>query len=219
MRRIVEQLQRLLDQGRELYAESAKSSEVTVGELMRQSGSTLQQRTQKWVLDCRSLLTYAGLGDLANYFRDILSSLKPRRLAGVTGNRLAALESAISQIEGGFVGNIRHLLHADIFDSLIEQGAALLAEGHTIPAAVLGRIVIERWLRDQAEASGLPDHETAKASKLNEDLKKAGQYSVPKWRQIQAHLDVGNSAAHGKTEEFSADDVRQLLEHARANCL
>jgi hypothetical protein len=218
MGKIVEQLQTLLDQGRDLYQESIKSSEVTVAELMRQSGSTLYQRMQKWVLDCRTVLKYAQLDDHARYFDDI-RRLSSGGYVGVRDDRLAALESAISQIKGGFVGNIRHLLHADIFDSLIEQGTALLAEGHTIPAAVLGRIVIERWLRDQAEAAGIADHKTAKASKLNDDLKKAGKYPVPKWQQIQAHLAVGNSAAHGKSDEFSAEDVRQLLEYARAKCL
>jgi uncharacterized ferredoxin-like protein len=86
-----------------------------------------------------------------------------------------------------------------------------------VPAAVLGRIVIERWLRDQAEAAGIPEFDTAKA--LNDDLKKAGQYSGPKCKQVQAHLAVGNSAAHGKTDEFSENDVRVMLEYARANCL
>jgi len=211
MQRIVEQLRRLAREGHKLRKVGRASDGFT-------AARELRLKEQKWVIDCRTVLSFARLPDHARYFRDILS-VESGCYVGVTDDRLAALESAISQIEGGFVGNIRHLLHADIFDSLIEQGTALLAEGHTTPAAVLGRIVIERWLRDQAEAAGIPDHKTAKASKLNDDLKKAAKYPVPKWQQIRAHLAVGNSAAHGKTDEFSPGDVGQLLEWGRANCL
>ena len=215
MQKIVKRLRELLEEGNRLKRKW-RSSSVTVPGPEDQPPLMFPRRMQRWAMDCSAVLHCSQLTQASAYFRDPVAGWRDR---GLLETRLAALESAIAQIEGGFVGKIRHLLHADIFDSMIEQAVALLAEGHIIPAAVLGRVVIERWLRDQAEEAGIAEYDTAKASKLNDGLKKAGSYSVAKWRQLQAHLDVGNAAAHGKADEFSADNIRQMLEYARANCL
>lgn len=218
MQKIVIRLRELLKSGQELKAERIAASSWSSSDSPDSPNRTYHRRVQTWVLDCRNLLNFAGLTQYAVYFADKVWGSTGQRV-GVDDERLAALESAISQIEGGFVGNIRHLLHADIFDSVIEQAEELLTTGHRIPAAVLGRIVIEGWLRNKAEAAGISEHDTAKASRLNDELKTANTHSVAQWRQIQAHLDVGNAAAHGKTDEFDDDAVRRMLEYARANCL
>ena len=215
MRRIMKRLRDLLEAGIGLRGECPGFS-VTIPGPEDQPGLTFQRRAQKWAMDCSAVLRFCQLTQSAACFGDPATGYGN---ISIFDTRLAVLESAISQIQGGFVGNIRHLLHADIFDSMIGQAAALLTQGHKVPAAVLGRIVIERWLRDRAEAVAIPAYDTAKPSKLNDDLKKSGEYSAPKWRQLQAYLDVGNAAAHGKPDEFSEDDVRQLLEYARMNCL
>lgn len=217
MEKIVGRLRELLKEGRELSAESVRASFGSSEDPPDAPSRTYWERVQTWVLNGRNTLDFAGLGQYAAYFNDI--ELRGGFRPGASDDRIAALASAISQIEAGFIGNIRHLLHADIFDSMIEQAGALLADGHTIPAAVLGRIVVERWLRDQAEAAAIPNHDAAKAAALNDALKNAGRYSVAKWRQIQAHLDVGNSAAHGEAADVTTDTVRLLLEYARANCV
>lgn len=216
MQKVLERLRELLHEGQALGQQRRVVGLIPPVPFLPQPGSVFQQGLQTWAMDCRAALKFVQLAELAAYFEP--PTFDPSD-ASMHTIRLAALESAISQIQSGFVGNIRRLLHADIFESMIEQADALLTAGHTTPAAVLGRIVIEQWLRDRAEAVGIPDHDKTKASKLNDDLKKAGEYSVPKWRQIQTHVDVGNSAAHGKTDEFTDDQVRQLLEYARANCL
>jgi hypothetical protein len=114
-------------------------------------------------------------------------------------------------LAAGFVGNLRSLVQAEILDSVVNQADVLLKAGQILPAAVLGRIVLERWLRDQANSAGISEAETERASMLNDKLKKAGKLSTPKWRQVQAGLDVGNAAAHGNVNEFSKDDVIRLL--------
>jgi len=102
--------------------------------------------------------------------------------------------------------------------SLLEQADQLLAAGQRVPAAVIVRIVLERWIRDEAEKNGIANADSEKASSLNDSLKRVGVFSIPKWRQVQTCLDIGNAAAHGKDDQFSADDIRRALEFVRAAC-
>jgi hypothetical protein len=219
MQQIVQQLRRLADEGYELRKEVRGVFSLTAHTKPAARDNTAF-KVKRWVFDCHAALLFVQMMHLAKHFGgDPTSGCLSDDLLDT---RLAAIESAITQIEGGWLSSIRHLLHADIFDSMVAQGIALLDAGHTIPAAVLGRIVIERWLRDQAESAGIPDYDSAKASKLNDALKGAQKYSVARWRQIQAHLDVGNAAAHGDTNDTKGvtdDNVRLLLEYARTNCL
>ena len=136
-------------------------------------------------------------------------------IARVTG----LLQSATECLERGFAGKLKRLLHAEMFDSLASQSRELLQKGHRIPAAVLGRIAIEDWLRDEAEAAGVPNYASVKASTLNEALRAAGVFPQPKWRHIQSLLDIGNAAAHGSEAEFTNDDVTRLITFVEANCL
>jgi hypothetical protein len=134
---------------------------------------------------------------------------KIARIAGL-------LESASDMLAAGFIGSLRSIVQAEILDSVVDQAELLFKAGHVLPAAVLGRIVLERWLRGLATKQNIPDADTAKVTVLNDKLKQAAAFSTPKWRQIQTYIDVGNSAAHGKVGEFSDDDVGRLLVFVRS---
>lgn len=176
----------------------------------------IQMRT-RWLRSCRDVLSYAGLSDYLLQVASIRMEGEPGapEIAEITG----ILESARDALQQGFGGKIRYLLHAELFDSLLDQVGELLETGHKIPAGVLGRIVIERWLRDQAEKATITGWDTDKPSILNENLKKAGVFSVPKWRHIQSLIDVGNLAAHGKDAEYSEEDVKRMIALAQTNCV
>jgi len=47
---------------------------------------------------------------------------------------------------------------------------------------------------------------------MNADLAKAGIYNKLQQKRITALADIRNSAAHGKPEEFSEDDVKRMIE-------
>jgi hypothetical protein len=201
----------LIETGKGLTAEWGEGSLPESALLKRASD------TARWMQSSEHFLEFVGLPRFAEKFKTIYASnirppYKYHQLLGV-------LESAQDEIANGFLGRVVYLAHADLFGSVIEQAEELLKLAHLIPAAVLGRIVIETWLRDEAERNQIPDHESAKASVLNERLKTAGIFAIPRWRLIQGFLDVGNSAAHGKQEEFSSTDVTQLLMFAQANCI
>ena len=179
-------------------------------------GEEFHRRRARWFASLNHILKYLGLTDHLRQISNINQT--DISYASLCQNQVGVLESARTLVEAGLVGKLRHLLHADLLDSLLDEANHLQETGHLIPAAVLGRIVIEGWLRDQAESHGIADHDTKKASILNDELKKETVYSTPRWRKIQSHLDVGNSAAHGKTEEFTHKDVEGMIAFAKAHC-
>jgi len=174
------------------------------------------RRFRRWSKNIFEILEYTSMASHladANAIlnRTLTNELAAPALAGI-------LESAYDLIKHGLVGKIKFQIHAEMFSSIGEQAKALNDAGHSIPAAVLGRIAIENWLRDQVERAGIEAPPKAKAAVLNDKLKQAGVFSVPRWMQIQFLLGVGNSAAHGKDSEFTHDDVSKLLEFVETNC-
>jgi hypothetical protein len=212
MKKIIDFLERLITGSYDLRNQASKGSNLMGIGL----NNYIQMRT-RWLRSCDDVLSYAGLGDYLEQVARIRVGGTPGapEIAEITG----VLESARDALQQGFVGKIRYLLHAELFNSVLDQAGGLLETGHKIPAAVLGRIVIEGWLRDQAEKAGIAGWEAEKASSLNEELKKAGVFPVPKWRHIQSLIDVGNSAAHGKDAEFSEEDVKRMIAFAQTNCV
>ncbi len=71
-------------------------------------------------------------------------------------------------------------------------------------------MAIEDTLKRLARSEGINYNQ--KASQKNEELKKIGRYPQPQWRLIQAWLDIGNAAAHGKFSEYDTTAVDKLLE-------
>lgn len=163
------------------------------------------------------VLTHAELQPHKQRVRAILQECSPNY--GILAEIVGVLESASECLANGFVGQLRFMIHAEMFGTLAEQARELLKHGHKIPAAVLGRIAIEDWLRDESQRTGIPTFATDRAAKLNDALKASGKLSPPKWRLLQSFLDVGNSAAHGKSEEFAEADVTRMLDFIETNCV
>jgi len=211
VRPILDELDRLIAEGDRLAREWQAASQNA--DLERE----FSRCHAKWVADIKFLLRYAECDEPLNSLADSLAmkNIHMFNFYKVVGT----LESVRDSFKEGFTGKMRFLLHADMFDSLVGQAEALLMEGHRIPAAVLGRIVVERWVRDEAEKAGIVDFDQARASTLNDALRKQGAFTKGKSAQVQSFLTIGNSAAHGKDQEFDEHDVQRILDFVKANCV
>jgi hypothetical protein len=125
---------------------------------------------------------------------------------------IGILTGALDDLEGGFLQGQEHLIAGEILDSVLEEARQLSKSGYKDAAAVLARVVVEDALRRLCRSMDLPD--VGKAADLNNALRDAGQYSKPQWRIVQSWLDVGNAAAHGKFDEYTADDVMRMIDDA-----
>lgn len=120
------------------------------------------------------------------------------------------VSGALDDVEKGYLAGYEFIVAAEVFDSVLEQAKHLNHSGHKDPAAVLARVVLEDSLKRIAREEGIDD--TQNASRLNDDLRKAGKYPQPQWRLVQSWLDLGNAAAHGKFSEYNQDDIERLIE-------
>lgn len=95
-----------------------------------------------------------------------------------------------------------------MFSSELEQAAELLSSGYKLAAAVIAGVVLETGLREICDRHSI---EHAKLDKMNSDLAKQGVYNRLQQKRITALADIRNSAAHGKPEEFTNEDVSLMI--------
>lgn len=130
----------------------------------------------------------------------------PYQINSIKGILIAAKDD----IENGLLTGQEFIIAGEIFDSVLEESKHLFHTNHKDAAAVLCRVVLEDSLKRIARQENIDNSQ--RASRINEELKKIGRYGQPQWRMIQAWLDIGNSAAHGKFAEYNEQDVKGFID-------
>ena len=123
---------------------------------------------------------------------------------------IGILSAALNDLENGYLLGQEFLIAGEVFDSILEQAKYLVRNGYKDPAAVLARVVLEDSLKRIARSESID--ENRKASIINDELKKKTRFSQPQWRFVQGWLDIGNSAAHGKFDQYTQDDVMKMID-------
>lgn len=173
---------------------------------------------RKWRLSCLNILerTFGKESDPYTSFKKCVNA--PGRKTWVAYG-IAYIESAKEIVEKGFLYKIEHLVSADLFDSILEHAEYLLSKGHKDPAAILGRVVIEKTLKQIAEREAIELPEKTKLSKINEILWKKEVYDKITWRLIHGYIDLGNFAAHGDFDKYDNEKVEDMLSWIRKNLM
>jgi hypothetical protein len=122
------------------------------------------------------------------------------------------LKSTKDDYEHESIFELKTLITAELFSDFLEQAKILKEAGYFQPAAVIIGCVLEDGLRKLCTKNGISISSTEKIDKMNADLAKNGIYNLLTQKQITAYADLRNKAAHGKWNEFSADDVKQFEE-------
>ena len=131
---------------------------------------------------------------------------------------IAVLRAVRSEIGGGWLFSIKGLITAEVFADFIEMAEHLLDAGYKDPAAVMCGGVLEEHLRQLCLKNGIEavifrdgKEIPKKADTLNADLARAEIYSKLDQKMITGWLDLRNKAAHGHYDEYTADQVKNLL--------
>lgn len=178
-----------------------------------------------FIQDKDNIPLHAWLVNVSNIIETVFGSESPhfRHFKGLTPKGVShvshsydihpiigLLTGALDDLENGYLLGQEFIIASEVFDSVLGQAKHLVQNGYKDPAAVLARVVLEDALKRLARAEGIDD--TQKTSRVNDELKKIGRYPQPQWRLIQAWLDIGNAAAHGKFSEYNDEDVEKLIE-------
>lgn len=164
----------------------------------------------EWTVKARSLLSKA-CGPESEHYKEFSKNDS----TGIYDTYLSTLESlraiflaAKEDYEGGYLRTTRSLIQVEVFDSELEQAKELLQAGYKSPAAITAGVVLETSLRELCDQEGLPH---GKLDKMNSDLAKIGKYNKLQQKRITALADIRNSAAHGKPQEFTDQDVVEMI--------
>jgi hypothetical protein len=209
------QYQRYASRLRELIEEGSKVAEL---EKPSSVGSYIQDKdrilAQSWLSKVRNILenVFGSQSTQVRHFEEVLPKGGVRYVEHSYDVYpiVGLLEGALDDLEKGYLLDQEFLIAGEVFDSILEQAKYLLESGYKDPSAVLARVVLEDALKRLARSEGINDNQ--KASIINDELKKSGKYPQAQWRFIQAWLDIGNAAAHGKFSEYNEEDVTKLIE-------
>lgn len=177
-------------------------------------GSTYQHiedhQILNWAVKARSLISSACGKDSEHYASFIWAEEvqpyedSPTRLKRMGAVFLAARED----FEGGHLNSVRNLIQAELAGGEIDQARELLGSGYFVAAAVVAGVVLENTLRSLCTQRGLP---AVGMERMNADLAKAGEYNALVQKRVTALAAVRNSAAHGKSNEYTTDDVKSMI--------
>jgi len=106
-----------------------------------------------------------------------------------------------------------------MFSDLLEIACELHESGYKDVAAVQAGTALELHLRLFAAKHNIETvtekNRSKGAGNLNEELKKTGLYPLIEQHDVTAMLVTWNAAAHGKFDEYSADEVGELISGVR----
>ena len=125
--------------------------------------------------------------------------------------------------ENGFLDDLEEMIIANTSADYMGQAEGLLDEGKSgqydhVPAAVLCGAVLEDSLRRlcQRQTPSIsitkPNGQFKRLNALIDDLQKANVFNRLKAGQLRSWAQIRNSAAHGKFDEFTRQDVESMLD-------
>lgn len=204
--------------GRRFVELEQQLADLDAGVTQRQSPLTGSMMTYldpeqllNWSVKVASLLERIG-PEASSQLRMFVEAEKTKSMDSAFDRfkRMKAVFLAVKEdFEGGYLVSYRNLVQAEVFTSELEQAQELLNTGYATAAAVVAGVVLETTLRDLCTPLGI-DHD--KLDKMNADLAKAGAYNKTQQKRITALAGIRNSAAHGKPEEFTAADVKGMID-------
>lgn len=126
-------------------------------------------------------------------------------------------------ILAGYLITLQELVHSELFADFLEMADHLLNEGYKDAAAVIAGSSLEVHLNQLCEKHDIDiklttakgDFIPKKADRLNADLTKKGVFSKLDQKSITAWLDLRNKAAHGKYDEYAAQQVSLMITGVR----
>lgn len=165
----------------------------------------------EWCVKAKNIIVKV-CGEDSQHFKAFTKAEGSSSWSG-TYSKFKALKSVFlatkEDFEGGYLSSYKSLVQAEVFDTELEQAAELLRHGYFAAASVIAGVVLETALRELCDREGIAH---GKLDKMNADLAKAGVYNKIVQKRITALAGLRNSAAHGSREEFTRDDVAQMIE-------
>lgn len=170
----------------------------------------------KWESSVLSLIERVFGRDTSVHHDFKLAKERPRRTSPPSFSQMyAVFLSAKEQFEGGYLFDVRNLVHAEVFTDELDQARHFLKQGHRLPAAVIAGTVLESTLRTLcSQHPAIQLNSRATINPMNDDLAREEVYNLAKKQQITAWAAIRNDAAHGKPEfrDHTNEDIERMID-------
>ncbi len=189
---------------------------IILGESVRQQQDLPLGTYHQWRLESHSFLE-AAFGAENRYTVFFTDRVNPNYAGRENVEQgLGALRGAQSELGFGPLPNIEGLISGTIFTNFLDMAEHLLEGGYTQVVPSLAGAVLEDGLRRIARAHVVPVREEAdNIASLNQKLADGQVYSNLTRRKVLVWNKVRDNADHGKFDENTEQDVRQMLEGIR----
>ena len=196
--RLINRIQQLLDQANEMRR--AKHE----GNAFLDTAAFLQ-----WKISSLNLIE-STVGQSSLYYKHFDNDIGGNRLVNLEAGT-GILKALNDDLEQGFLEKVEDLVRAEVFTDFLEMAEHLLKKGYKDPAASLTGAVLEDGLRKVAMKNEVQVKGNDDISSLNNKLADAEIYNRLKRQQISTWKEIRNNAAHGKFDEYKADDVKGMI--------
>lgn len=130
--------------------------------------------------------------------------------------QIAAIVAALrDDYSAGAMQTVSELVHADVFDDLLEMARELLDKGYLGAAVVVGGAVLEEQLHKLASKNSIAIRDAKdkpkSADSLGVELRNAGVITEVERKSVAAWYGQRNEAAHGNFASLVDSDVERLV--------
>jgi hypothetical protein len=207
--KIIGRLEELILLGERI--KGTQSGLTATGEALITDRAVNLELSNQWFTSCLGLLSMV-FGEQSDHYKRLKKASEKSEYLTSILNGMGIIKAAKDDIEKGWLLRINYLLQAEIFSDFLEQASHLLDNGYQGPAAVVTGAVLEDGLRKLCVRNEIELPKNPKLDWMNIELAKKGVYNILKQKRITALADIRNSAAHGKWDEFTPDDVKRMIE-------
>ena len=163
----------------------------------------------EWQTQCLSYLINL-LGEKHTYSEKFKELIKQGYVGHVEAGK-GILKALIQDIQGGYLRKIENLISSNVFSDFLEMAEHLLEQGYKDAAASLCGAILEDGLRKICISKGLTLKSVENISSLNQKLSDASIYTRLTQKKLQVWNDVRNNADHGFFDQYTNDDVKDML--------
>jgi hypothetical protein len=137
------------------------------------------------------------------------------RMLSDTKEGIGILRAAKDDIDGGWLTELSELVAGEVFTGFLDMAGHLLDNGYKDPAASLTGAVLEDSMRRIASKNSIALDPKENLAAQNVKLRQGKVYNMVVWRRVEMWREIRNSADHGRFDEYTKADARQMLDGVR----
>jgi hypothetical protein len=202
----------LLDEARRLL-ETVRSEDGTIHP---RAHIPDQEALHRWVAISAQLIEHIA-GQNSSFRHDFRRVARDYPQSGDLSRATGVLQAFVNAWDTGLLRSRELLISAELFEDALELGEYLLSKEYKDPAAVVVGAVLESALRKMCQLRNIPLGGRETLEPLNVALAKHDPppYNAPMSKQITAWGSIRNDAAHGRWDQYDAQQVELMLQGVR----